>query len=345
MSVRSRPVPRVQSHRPSLVNEECPGLSNEECIGAPQRSLCPSLRLVLRMVAEPSLGPVLTGTLVTADYERCVAAYVDSLSMRVVESDRVGAALGDLWAAPGLVGARYAVLVSESGVPWVRVIEDVAIQPAVPFKQRGWMSLEVAVQDVDRLAAELEGSPFEIHRPPADLDVSEDIRAMQVIGPAGEVLYLTQIKRPVPPFEIPVARCRVDHLFIPVMSCADRDSAQAFYERFPDCTSFRFDTIITSVNSAFGDDLDRKHAVAVVQLASRTMVEIDQIDAAVPRPREIDRLPSGIASITFEVDSLSIAGFEFLSPPITLQGQPYLGRRAACCRGAGGELVELIERR
>ena len=293
----------------------------------------------------PFLGPALTGTLVTAEFERCVAAYVDCLSMRVIESDRLDAVLVNLWSAPGLAWARSAVLISESGVPWIRVIEDPSIQSAVPFKQTGWMSLEVAVQDVDRLATELQGSPFETCRPPADLDVSEDLRAMQVIGPAGEVLYLTQVKGEVPPFEIPMARCRVDHLFIPVMCCTDRDAALAFYRQFPNCRGFRFDTTITSVNSAFGDDLDRRHGVAAVQLAGKTMIEIDQIDAAVPRPCDKGKLPPGIAIISCEVDSLSSVGVDFLSPPTTLQIQPYRGRRAACCKGSGGELVELIERR
>ena len=281
----------------------------------------------------------------TAEFERCVAAYVDFLSMGVIDSDRLDAALASLWSAPGLAGARSAMLVSESGVPWIRVIEDPSIQSAVPFKQRGWMSLEVAVQDVDRLATELQGSPFETFRPPADLDVSEDIRAMQVIGPAGEVLYLTQVKGEVPPFEIPLARCRVDQLFIPVMCCTDRDAALAFYRQFSNCRVFQFETTMTSVNSAFGDDLDRKHAVAAVQLAGKTMIEIDQIDAAIPRPCDRGMLPPGIAIISFEVDSLSNLAVDFLAPPTTLQIQPYRGRRAACCRGAGGELVELIERR
>lgn len=292
----------------------------------------------------PSLGPVLTGTLVTAHFDTCVAAYVDFLSMRVIESGRLDAALVNLWSAPGLAGARYSVLVSESEIPWIRVIEDVLVQSVVPFKQQGWMSLEVAVQDVDRLAIELNGSPFETFRPPADLDVSEDIRAMQVIGPAGEVLYLTQVKGAVPPFEIPMARCRVDRLFIPVMGCTDRGAALAFYQRFPNCRSFRFDTTITSVNTAYGYDLDRKHAVAAVQLAGNTMIEIDQIDAVVPRPCDDGGLPPGIASISCEVGNLKNLGVDFLSPPITAQVQPYLGRRAACCRGAGGELVEFIER-
>lgn len=292
----------------------------------------------------PCLGPVLTGTLVTAQFEACVAAYVDHLSLRIVETGRLGAGLVDLWSAPRLAGKRYAVLGSETGFSWVRVIEDASIQSAVPFKQRGWMAMEVLVEDVDRMAEGLVDSPFEIIRPPADLDVSEDIRAMQVVGPAGEVLYLTQVKAEVPPFEIPMARCRVDHLFIPVMCCVDREAALEFYQQFPGIRSFRFETTITSVNTAFGDDLDRRHAVAAVQLAGRTMIEIDQIDAAVARPTEEGGLPPGIAVISCEVDSLDIPGIEFLSLPAAIRGEPYRGNRSACCRGAGGELLELIER-
>ena len=42
------------------------------------------------------------------------------------------------------------------------------------------------------MAAELASSPFRIIGGPADLSFSDQIRAMQVVGPAREVLYLTQ---------------------------------------------------------------------------------------------------------------------------------------------------------
>ena len=53
--------------------------------------------------------------------------------------------------------------------------------------------------------------------------------------------------------------------------------------------------------------------------------------------------PVGLAC-SFEVDSLTGLDIEWLAPPTRLQQQPYLGRLAACCLGAGGELLELIER-
>ena len=292
----------------------------------------------------PSLGPARTGTLVTANFDTLVAAYSGYLSLRVIESGLVSPAMAKLWGANKLAGNRYAVLCSESGIAWIRVVEDIEATLPVPFRQQGWMSLEVLVADVDSLASELENSPFVTYRPPANLDVSDDIRAMQVIGPAAEVLYLTEVKAPVPPFDIPMAKCRVDQLFIPVMCCPDRDSALAFYQQFVGGRDYCFDTKITSVNAAYGYALERKHPVATVQLAGSTMIEIDQIDAAELRPRTEGKLPAGIAMISFEVASLEGLELDFLAAPARLQQWPYQGRLAACCVGAGGELVELIER-
>ncbi|ARN73444.1 hypothetical protein [Oceanicoccus sagamiensis] len=296
------------------------------------------------MSDSPVLGPALTGTLVCNNLDTLLNAYVDYLSMSVLEAGEVSAQQAAIWGAPELVGARFAVLASETEVCWIRAVEDTTAAAAIPFKQQGWMSLEVVVEDVDTLATELVDSPFELYRPPADLDVSDDIRAMQVIGPAGEVLYLTQVKGPVPPFEIPMAKSRVDRLFIPVMCCGDRDAATTFYTDFPHVKEYKFDTKITSVNAAYGWELERKHPVATVQLAGETMIEIDQIDAAEPRPQTEGRLPAGIAMISYEVDALSDHSLVWFSEPARISSPPYNGRLAACCRGVGGELVELIER-
>lgn len=296
----------------------------------------------------PALGPALTGTLVSNNFDTCVSAYVDHLSMSEQVSGQLDSVKADLWGASKLVGARYTVLVSDTGASWMRVIEDTKAEPAKPFLQQGWLSLEVVVEDVDTLADELVGSPFELYRPPADLDVSPGIRAMQVIGPAGEVLYLTQVKAAVPPFDIPIARSRVDRLFIPVMCCTDRDAATAFYQQFGSVAEFKFDTKITSVNAAYGWDITRKHPVATVQLAGASMIEIDQIDAAEPRPVNAGHLPAGIAMISYELEGLatlaSTGSIEWLSAPVAIEEAPYNGRLAACCIGAGGELIELIER-
>ena len=205
------------------------------------------------------------------------------------------------------------------------------------------MALEILVADVDRLGDTLRESPFDIFRPPADLDVSDQIRAMQVIGPAGEVLYLTQVNAEVPPFQIPQASCEVDRLFIPVSACLRRDEALAVYRKLGAGEHWTFDTRITSVNKALGLNLELRHPVATVQLAGKTMVEIDQLGVARPRPPTAGLLPAGIAMVSFLVDDIDSVGLQAVSPPQTLEGALYRGQRVVVVRGAAGELIELIQ--
>jgi hypothetical protein len=130
---------------------------------------------------------------------------------------------------------------------------------------------------------------------------------MQVIGPAGEVLYLTQVNGVVPPFDIPRARCPVDRLMIPVSSCLRRDEGLAVYKKLGANKSWRVDTRIASVNKAHGLDVSMKHPVATVQLAGQSMVEIDQLGVAKSRPPTAGRLPAGIAMVSFVFDNMRIA--------------------------------------
>ncbi|MEP5763651.1 MAG: hypothetical protein ABJ308_03625 [Halieaceae bacterium] len=289
------------------------------------------------------LGPSLTGTLVTPDLEATVAAYCDYLYTTVLEDTEVSDTQAVLWGKPRLAGSRIVTLHSATGYPWLRVIHSPDVTPARPFLELGWMALEVLVDDVDKLAVRLADSPFEIYRPPADLDVSDAIRAMQVIGPAGEVLYLTQVNDAVEPFDIPRAQCPVDRLFIPVSSCLRRDEALAVYSKLGAKRKWTFDTRISSVNKAHGLDLSLRHPVATVQLAGQSMVEIDQLGVAKSRPPSGGLLPAGIAMVSFVFDNIDNMGLKPVSPTQTLGGKLYGGQRVVACRGAGGELIELIE--
>jgi hypothetical protein len=289
------------------------------------------------------LGPSLTGTLVAGDIQATVAAYCDYLHTCVLEETEVSEAQARLWGKPRLVGSPLVTLQSPSGQPWVRVLGSPGLVPARPFRELGWMALEVLVADVNALAAELADSPFEIFRAPANLDVSDDIRAMQVIGPAGEVLYLTQVDAPVPPFDIPQACCSVDRLFIPVSSCLRRDEALRVYEKLGAKQSWSFETRITSVNKAHDMHLDLRHPVATVQLAGQCMVEVDQLGMARARPPNPGGFPAGIAMVSFLIDDIEAHGLPAISPIQEMTGALYGGQPAVACRGAGGELIELIQ--
>jgi hypothetical protein len=289
------------------------------------------------------LGPTLTGTIVARDLEATVAAYCDHLYTSVFEASTVGEVQARLWGKPRLAGSPLVTLSSPSGHPWLRVMGSPGVIPARPFKELGWMALEVLVADVDALAERLAESPFTVFREPSNLDVSDAIRAMQVIGPAGEVLYLTQVNGEVPPFDIPQARCEVDRLFIPVSSCLYRDEALAIYEKLGARKSWSFETRISSVNKANGLHLGLRHPVATVQLAGKSMVEIDQLGMARSRPPNPGGLPAGIAMVSILVDDLEATEIKPVHPPQELGGRLYAGQPVMVCRGSAGELIELIQ--
>jgi len=184
----------------------------------------------------------------------------------------------------------------------------------------------------------MDESPFEVIGEPANLDVSDNIRAMQVIGSASEVLYLTEVKAEVPPFELPFARCAVDRLFIPVLLAGDRDQTLEVYEQFADTSGVKFETKITVINRARQFDIGRRHPVATLQLRGSNLIEIDQLEGLRERPSNSGKLPTGIAMISIEVTN--IPG---LIESYTKGDGPYAGRRAALLRGAAGEMIELIE--
>jgi len=262
--------------------------------------------------------------------------------MREMSHNEVSEYLSQSWCAPGLKGQRYIILGNALGEASLLIVEQATAVPLKALCYHGWMALEILVENVDELAVKLQGSAFEILRPVADLDVSDKIRACQVLGPAGEVLYLTQIKGEVPPFELPRARCEVDRLFIPVMSTPNRDASLAFYEQFEGTQGLCFETKITVVNQAFGFDLDRRHAVATVQLKGESLIEIDEIVEAEKPSVDTQLLPAGIALVSFEVENIESLGIQWRTPPAALHDAPFSGRIVGLAQGAGGELVQLM---
>ncbi len=286
------------------------------------------------------LGPTLTGTVVTPDLDVSVAAYCDFLHTTVLERGAVSPEQARLWGKPQLEGSPVVTLQSESGNPWLRLIGITGVLPAQPFKELGWMALEVLVEDASALWQRLQGSPFEVYRGPTD---SGNARGMQVVGPAGEVLYLTEVREPEAPFNISPAQAPVDRLFTPVTACLRRDEALSVYSKLGAQRTWRFDTTLGSVNRAHGLDASLKHPVGTVQLAGRSMVEINQLGVAKSRPPGEGKLPAGIVMVSFVIDNLDNIGLRPISPPLSPGGALYGGQRVAACRGAAGELLELIE--
>ncbi len=234
---------------------------------------------------------------------------------------------------PHLSGNRHWLLANKVGRQWLHILEAPEAAERDALRTFGWLAMEVLVEDVDELAMSLAGSPFELLRPPADLDVSDRIRACQVRGPAGEILYLTQVDGEVPPFELPRCEAPVDHLFIPVLSTPSREDSLDEYSRISGTAGLSFDTKITVVNQARGFDLERRHPVATLQLAGSALIEIDQIAQTRKSP---DGVTTGMTCVAFhrrgEADENSLR----------CEDGPFAGQRATNFIGCAGERYTLV---
>ena len=244
-----------------------------------------------------ALGPVVCGTVVCPSLPDALERYA-ALDLRCVREGRISAETAARWLAPGSAGWRCATLRSESGCDWLRLVEAPDFSPEPAIGRHGWMALEVLVADVSAIAGRVQAAGFEVIGPPQPLAVNAAIVAMQVLGPGGEMLYLTEVGAEAPPFELPTARCAVDRLFIAVLSAPDRARAAAHYAAAGAAAPLRFDTRIGVVNRHFGYPPDTEHPVATVQLAGESLIEIDELADARPARGAPDRLGPGIAMVS-----------------------------------------------
>ena len=289
------------------------------------------------------LGPIHGATLLTRDLTAVSHAYQKKLGYTLTHNYLVSDTLAQFWSAPRLAGNPVHVLASSNDHSWLRIVEDKQAAPAKPLKAHGWMSLEVNVADTDALRERFNDDTFKVIGEPAYLQVSDAIKAMQVIGPAGEVSYLTQVEREVPPFELPMSETETGSLFIPVLCTPDRDASVAFYEQLNDADkALKFDTKITVLNHAWGYDIDHQFPVATLQLDGKCLFEIDEVPQAGGLVENPNSLPSGIALITSVSSKIDHLAEQFNLTPVTLKDPYYPAKRAVILKGPGGELLEVI---
>jgi hypothetical protein len=284
------------------------------------------------------LGRIASATVLAPDLDAACASYARALQLHSGPVDALDAGLAAHLDLPALAGARMAWL-GPPAAPWLRVIEARGAPIAVPMRRHGWLSLEVLVGRCDALAAALPPD-WTVIGPPADLEVSPNIRACQAIGPCGEMYYLTEVKAPVPPFELPQTQALVDRPFIVVLSTPDRARTQAAWEALAGRSAWAFETKITVLNRELGRPLGQRYPVAVLQFRERCLVEIDEVD--LPNATH-DAISAGTWLVSIERDGLE-AGHDGLGPIATFQGTGYGGARSALWRGPCGERVELLER-
>jgi hypothetical protein len=273
------------------------------------------------------------------------AAYSRFLGYRVVGRQPVSEAQARLWNLSGLAGTRALLMAPEAGSDFVfRFIELPTDTTYRAFRRHGWQAAELIVERVDPLAERLRDSPFEIVAPPMDLSFCPDIRAMQVRGPGGEILYLTEFKKPVAGLDAPPARSAVDRTFIVIVGGESLAEMQEYFAReFGVPKTPAMESRVQTMALEFSLSREHRFRIAALPLLESCYIEADEMPAEAERlPARLHDLPAGIAMVSFHLKlATGVPGSARTLPPGG--GPPYSGASGvSCVRGAGGELLELI---
>ena len=290
------------------------------------------------------LGPIIAVTMTVSDLAPIEAAYGNYLGYKVVERGQIPKELAGVWGAPLTEGKSYMVMQPESGANcFLRFIAIDAYPDYKPLTTYGWNSTEILVKDVDAVYERLKSSPFEVVGTPRNLSTTDKIKAMQVIGPAKELLYLTTVTSE--SFGLGMAQSFIDRPFIVINGGRDIVELITFYrDVLKNKVSEPQPVRMSALNKVRGFDSEAKHPLSTVDIGGPFLIEIDQYPpGTTDRVRRPGDLPPSTAIVAFEVPSLDKVPVPFVSPPVIMQGRPYNGRRVGVIKGPSGELHELIE--
>jgi catechol 2,3-dioxygenase-like lactoylglutathione lyase family enzyme len=293
------------------------------------------------------LKSILVVTILVAELAAPEQAYRERLGYVPVHRGAVTAELATLWAAPGMAGRDFVMLAPASGRPvYLRFVAapDGVAGPA-PGTTHGWNAVEFLVQDPDALAPAL-GPAFSVVGQPRNLWAAPTApRAMQALGPAGELAYFTRVDpagfaTPMTPATTPV-----DRAFIVVVGGPSMPALRDFYGRvlgLPVGAAAPFP--ITTLSRALGLPATTTYPLATAALPRDFLVELDEYPgAARPRVPTAAGLPPGVAMVSFGVTDLDAVAADWRAPPARLAEFPYSGQRAAVTVGPAGEWLELVE--
>ncbi len=278
------------------------------------------------------LGAIRRVTISATDLVAIEQAYSEHLEYQVSARGEVTAAEAQAWGTPATAGAASLSMRPAKGYDFeFRFVEGPAYPDYVPLTSYGWNAAEIMVQNVDALAPRFDNSPFEIVGEPRNLSFSDDIRAMQLRGPANEIIYLTEFKNPVPGLSVPTAHAAVDRTFIVILGGASMHELQEFYNgTFGVPKAPVMESRVTMLSKALGVSIETLYPIAAMALQGESLIEADEMPAQVgPRKAQEGFLPPGIALTGFDCNVI---------PPEALDA----GDGIHVMTGATGELIELF---
>ena len=264
-------------------------------------------------------------TLVVLSLARSEQAYETNLGYETVARGELSAELAGAWQAPEAAGAPWRLMKprSDSDV-FIRFVEAGSRGNYQPMKTLGWNAVEIQAQDPDRLAGELDPEAFEIIGPPAFLTDKQNIRAMQVLGPDQELLYLTHVLDPAQStFNIGTAQSYVDRVFIMVLGTADLAATTVFYnDQLGQSLSGPWPYRVSVLSRAWGLPQETMYDLSIAQLQEPFLVEISNDGGMTWRDKatlvdELDQIVFG-GAVTDRGTLVLATVRSFSSPPRSL---------------------------
>jgi hypothetical protein len=299
-----------------------------------------------RAQTEPAADPLLLrikfATVAAPNVDEVKKLYADWLGYKERRSGTISKDSADSWGTPKMAGHKYVVM-SSDGSPdvYIRIVQTDAPAGYKAMTTWGWNSWEIIVDDVDALFEKLKKSPFKIIGEPHPLASTASIHAMQVRGPANEVLYLTMQTGDRSNSRLPLPGAFVGRPFILVLAGPDLPKVQSWYaDTFHMAKNKITETPINVIRDAQGTP-NQMYPLTTLSLKQHgNLMELDGYPATTKaRPRVDGQLPPGNAIASFAVASLDALKLNYIAPPKKIYGE----QRAATVVGPAGELIELIE--
>ena len=286
------------------------------------------------------LGRITAVTITSPDLDRVVDIYSKYLKYRLVSSTRVSADQAKSWDAQSIENSEMVYMSPESSDDFFfRFVEQSSDDDYVPFGTFGWNAAELIVKDVDESAEKLIGTTFEVIGQPADLSFTDQIRAMQILGPSKEIIYLTQFKSKLDEFDSPTPRCDIDQTFIVILAGENIDEMQSFLnETLSIKKAPPMQSRIRAISKVFGLPEDTKYKSAALAIKGQSLIELDEMPSdAGPRSCRNGFLPPGISIVSFIAHES-----EFIDESYDSSIPSFENVQARTIKGMSGELIEIL---
>ena len=286
------------------------------------------------------LGRITAVTITSPDLDRVIEIYSKYLGYRFISSTTVSAEQAKRWDAENIEGSKMIFMSPESSNDFFfRFIQQDIDEDYVPFGTYGWNAAELIVKDVDQSAEKLIGSPFEVIGEPADLSFTDQIRAMQILGPSKEIIYLTQFKSKLNEFDSPSPRCDIDQTFIVILAGENLDQMQSFlHQELSVKKAAPMQSRIRAISKVFDLPEDTKYKSAALAIRDQSLIELDEMPSkAGPRTCRPGYLPSGISIVSFIAHDSGL-----ISKTYDSNIPSFEKFQASTIKGNSGELIEII---